>query len=272
VNKTPPQPLHRQPIFAFHYAPGEETVFVVASISDEPGTLALLLKTLSNQVNLIATSSYTLGNDMAVFSGYGRVLSKKTTAASLREHIEKTSKVSTCQVWMSEKGLIVDRYHTGYEGGIGEPYVIFPAKGISETFEGMVRVFGTGGSTLLYRRGLDYAKTRSGLYKKIIGPHPETRVQELAAIVSALGYGGSTATFDPEYSALTLTAKECFECSSGSEEKRTCSFLRGMAAGIFGPLFGVEIVSEEAKCRNLGDAYCEFVLKAKDGLPLVRKS
>jgi predicted hydrocarbon binding protein len=45
-----------------------------------------------------------------------------------------------------------------------------------------------------------------------------------------------------------------------------------MAVGIFGPLFGVELANEEIKCRNKGDDYCEFILKAKDGLPLVRKS
>jgi predicted hydrocarbon binding protein len=264
--------LRRHPIFPFHYAPGEETVFFVATIRDQPGALASLLKSLGEHVNLLATSSYSLENDAAVISGYGKALSKRTTPISLKKVIEGCPMVSSCQVWKSEMGLIVDKYHTGYQGGVGEPYVVFPARGLSDTFEGVVRVFGTGGAVLLYELGLDYAKARSGLYKKMIGPHPESRIEELAAIVGALGYGRSTATFEPDYSALKLSSEECFECSSPSSSGRTCSFLRGMAVGIFGSLFNAELESEETKCRHLGDDFCEFTLKAKDGLPLVRSS
>jgi len=263
-------PLKRHLIFPFHYSEKEKTVFVVASISDKPGALAALLKVLSRRVNLVGTSSYSLGGDEAVFSGFGQVLSKRTTAQSLRSEVLKSAKARSCQVWSSRKGLIIDRYHTGFQGGIGEPYVVFPSRGLSDTFEGIVRVFGTGGSTLLYDLGLDYAKVRAPLYKKMMGAHPEARIDELAAIVTALGYGLSDASFGPDYGFLRLRSIECFECSSPTRLGRRCSFLRGLAAGIFGPLFDVDIVGEEPKCRNAGDDYCEFILKAKDGRPLVR--
>lgn len=271
MKEKPSRPLHRHLIFPFHYAPGEKTVFVVASIPDTPGTLAALLNVLSKRVNLVGTSSYSLGRNVAIFSGYGKVLSKGITAQTLQEEIGKSAKVRSCQVWMSNRGLIVDRFHMGFQTGVGEPYVVFPAKGLSDTFEGIVRTFGTGGETLLYNLGLDYAEARAASYKRMMGLHPESRVDELAAIVTALGYGASTATFEPGYQALRLTSKECFECSSGSVCRRKCSFLRGMAVGIFGPLFDVEMTGEETKCRNAGSDYCEFVLKAKDGQPLVRQ-
>jgi len=270
LEKHPPRPLKRHVIFPFHYDPSQKTVFVAASISDEPGTLAALLTLLSKRVNLIGTSSYTLGQDAASFSCYGSLLSDDTTAQSLQKELMASARVVSCQVWESEEGLIVDRYHTGFQAGVGEPYVVFPNKGLSDTFEGVVRVFGSGGSTLLYDLGLSYAKARAGIYRKIIGPHAESRIDELAFIVTALGYGLSEATFDSNYEALRLTSRECFECSTPSECKRQCNFLRGMAAGIFGPLFGVEVVSQETRCRHLGDDLCEFVIKAKDERPLVR--
>jgi len=230
------------------------------------------LSVLSKRVNLIGISSYSLGKDKAIFSGFGRVISKGTTAKSLRAEVAESAKVRSCRVWESNRGLAVDRFHTGFQGGVGEPYVIFPAKGLSETFEGIVKVFGTGGSTLLYDLGLDYAKSRAGVYKKMMGAHPESRIDELAAIVTALGYGFSQAAFSSDYKTLTLTSKECFECSTPSPSGRRCSFLRGMAAGIFGPLFDTEILSEETNCRHAGSDHCEFVLRASDGGPLVRTS
>jgi len=221
---------------------------------------------------LIGISGYSLGKDKAIFSGFGRILSKETTAKSLRTEITKSAKVRSCRVWRSNRGLVVDRFHTGFQGGVGEPYVVFPAKGLSETFEGIVKVFGTGGSTLLYDLGLDYAKSRAGLYKEMMGPHPESRVDELAAIVTALGYGFSRAAFSSDYRTLTLTSFECFECSTPSGSGRRCSFLRGMAAGIFGPLFDTEVLSEETMCKHAGNDHCEFVLRANDGRPLVQSS
>jgi len=263
-------PVQRHVIFPFHYAPNEKTVYVTASIPDTPGTLAALLKVLSSRVNLIGTSSYSLPRNVAIFAGFGKVLSEAVNAQSLQAEIVKAAGVNHCQVWESNQGLIVDRFHTGFQGGVGEPYLVFPTGGLSDAFEKIVGTFGSGGSTLLYDLGLDYAKGRSGLYKGMMGPHPESRIDELTAIVTALGYGNSTASFDPGYSALRLTSEECFECSTPSETGRTCSFLRGMAVGIFSHLFGLELVCEETMCRHRGDEYCKFVLKAEDGGPLVR--
>ena len=270
LEKRSPSTPKRHVIFPFHYDPSQRTVFVAASISDEPGTLAALLVLLSKRVNLIGTSSYALGGNAATFSCFGKLLSAGTTAATLQAELIASAKVVSCQVWESKEGLIVDRFHTGFEAGVGEPYVVFPNRGLSDTFEGVVRVFGSGGSTLLYDLGLSYAKARAAVYKRVIGSHPESRIDELASIVTALGYGLSAAAFDPNHEALRLTSRECFECSTPSECKRQCSFLRGMAVGIFGPLFGLEVVGEETKCRHLEDDFCEFVIRAKDGRPLVR--
>jgi len=270
MDEIQPPALYRHVIFPFHYDPDEKTVFVVASISDEPGALAALLAVLRKRVNLIGTSSYAMGNNTANFSGYGKLLSAKSSTQFLQKEIMASAKVHNCQVWESRNGLIVDRFHTGFQAGIGEPYVVFPNRGLSNTFEGIVKTFGTGGATLLYDLGFAYAEARSDLYKKMMGPHPETRIDELAAVVTALGYGLSSASFEPGYKALRLTSRECFECSTPSTCQRQCSFLRGMAAGIFGPLFGVDIESEETKCRNLRGDHCEFVIRARDGQPLVR--
>jgi predicted hydrocarbon binding protein len=261
-------PIERKMIFPFYYAPGERMVHVVARIADEPGTLASLLGALGKVVNLVGTSSYSIGKDAAIFSGFGKAISASVTAKEIQEKAERVPNVRSCEVWESNQGLLVDRFHMGFQGGVGEPYLMFPIRGLSETFEGIVNQFGSGGETILYNQGLDYAKARAAAYRKMMGPHPENRVDELAALVGALGYGKSEAHFESSGRELILTSRECFECSTPTKNGRTCSFLRGMAAGIFSALFNRELVSEETKCRQRGDELCEFTLTAKDGRPL----
>jgi predicted hydrocarbon binding protein len=237
---------------------------VVAWLSDEPGTLASLLSALKSQVNLVSTSSYSLGENSAIFSGFGQVLSESVTAQALQGMTAELPNVSGCQVWESREGLLVDRFHTGFQAGVGEPYLILPARALSDTFEGIVRTFGSGGLTILYEQGRDYGKSRSTVYKMMMREHPERRLDDLTAIVGALGYGKSTATLEPSGKAMTLTSIECFECSTATRTGRTCMFQLGMAVGLFGALFNKDLVGEETLCRQKGNEHCEFVLKAKN--------
>jgi predicted hydrocarbon binding protein len=243
-------------------------VQVVATLSDEPGTLSALLGFLKTRVNLIGTISYSVGRNKAIFSGFGRVLSRGVTASSLQGEMRKLLGVRTPKVWESREGLLVDRYHVGFQTGIAEAYLIFPARALSRAFERIVRTFGSGGKTIVYEEGLDYAKARSGIYRKMMGPHPERRIDELTAIVSALGYGKSEASFDRSRRTLRLISRECFECSTKTETGRECEFLRGMAVGIFSDLFGRELVCEEERCRQRGDKMCVFALRTTSNRPL----
>ena len=266
--KTALEPLNRKLIFPFLYSPGERMVHVVATLTDEPGALASLLSALSSKVNLIGTSSYSKGGNRAIFSGFGRILSVNESAQSIRDSTSNLPNVHDCKVWDSKDGLLVDRFHTGFWAGVGEPYLMFPNKGLSETFEAVVRALGSGGEFMLYTQGMDYANVRGPLYKKLMGPHPEARLDELAALVGALGYGKSTASIDPSDMELKLTSQECFECSTPTLCKRTCSFLRGMAVGVFSSIFDKELVGAETRCRQRGHEECVFILTPKDQRPL----
>jgi len=266
--KVTHEALNRKRIFPFHYAPGVRMVHVVATIADEPGALASLLGDLSGKVNLIGTSTYSTDDNKAIFSGFGRVLSETESAQTIQVSASNSARVFDCNVWDSVDGLLVDRFHTGFFAGVGEPYLIFPNRGLSETFEGVVKALGSGGEFILYTQGLNYAKTRGPLYKKIMGNHPETRIDELTALVGALGYGRSTASTDASGMSIRLTSQECFECSTPTHSNRTCSFLRGMAVGIFGCIFDKELVGTETKCRQKGHEECVFILTPKDQRPM----
>jgi predicted hydrocarbon binding protein len=254
--------------YPFHYSPDGKLVHVVAELHDKPGTLALLLNALGGKVNLIGTTSYVTDGGTAVFSGFGRVLSKNDTAQSIQKLVSEYHSVLGCEVWESSDGLIVDRFHTGLQTGLGEHYTMFPTTSLAKAFEEVVRVFGSGGATILYFQGLDFAKARWSQYSLMLGPHPEKRIEEAASILESFGYGSITASSDPYGWTLTLEVRDCFECSVGTENKRRCEFLRGMIVGLFGGMYGKRVACQETKCRLKGDKVCEFIVKAEDGQSL----
>ena len=258
--------------YPFHYSPDGMMVHVVAELSDKPGTLAMLLNALGGKVNLIGTTSYVTDRGTAVFSGFGRVLSKHDNAESIQMLLAKYHSVFACEVWESNDGLIVDRFHTGLETGLGEHYTMFPTSSLAKTFEEVVRVFGTGGSTILYLQGLDNARERLEGYRRILGPHPEKKIDEITSILEAFGYGTMTTSSDSYGWTLKLEVRDCFECSLGTDNKRTCEFLRGMLVGLYGGLFGKTVSCEETRCRLKGDKLCEFMIKANDGTSLSQLS
>ena len=258
-------------IFPYHFSPDKRLVHIVARISDDPGALASVLTLIGSKVNLIGTTSYALKGGTAIFSGFGELLSRSDTGESVREFVTLSRKVMACQVWESKGGLLVDWFHTGVQSSTGEPCIILPTSGLAKTFDEVVRTFGSGGETILYLQGREFAIARFELYRKMLGPHPEKRFDEALHIFEAAGYGSSSVDIRDSGKELHLVTKGCFECSSGSESGRTCAYTRGLAVGSFGEAFGKELTCEEIRCRLKRSNECEFVLRAKDGQPLVQQ-
>jgi predicted hydrocarbon binding protein len=268
LTKAPPNTPQRKVEFPFHYSPDFKTVHIVVRMADDPGVLASLLSDLRAVVNLIGTTSYSLGEGVAVFSGIGRVLSNRQDAASIREQVSKSRSVLDCQVWESENGLLVDRFHFGVQTANGEEYLLVPARTLSSTYEAFVDTFKSGGETVLFYQGLDYAKARMQVYKSISGSDPRTVFKNLVIILKATGWAVAEPIFEPSGEALRFVNTECFECSVRTKNGRRCTFLRGMAVGAAEAVFGREFTGEETRCKQVGDPVCEFVLKPKDGRPV----
>jgi predicted hydrocarbon binding protein len=261
--------LQRKVEFPFHYSPDGRMVHIVVKMADDPGVLASLLGDFRTEVNLIGTSSYSMGDGSAIFSGFGRVLSPSEDAAAIKERLSKSPRVLSCQVSESEQGLLIDRFHFGFQTPNGDEYIMIPARALSSTYEAFVDKFKTGGETILFYQGRDYARARMGYYKTIVGSDPKAIFNKLGGILRSLGWAATEITFDSSGRTLTCVNTECFECSSKTKNGRRCTFLRGMAVGTAEVVFGREFSSEEPRCMQKGDPVCEFVLTPIDGLPLI---
>ena len=57
----------------------------------------------------------------------------------------------------------------------------------------------------------------------------------------------------------------CFECSSGTSVRQSCSFQRGHLVGLISGIFDTPLESAETRCRFRRDPFCEFKLVQKSG-------
>jgi predicted hydrocarbon binding protein len=249
----------RRVVFPYYYSAHKKLFHVVAKIRDAPGALAGVLSLLTTEVNLLGSTSYSIEGDSAMFSCFAEALRKSETPEEIQGLLAMSPWVLESKVSESNDGLLVDSFHTGVQVGTGEPYIMFPTTGMADVFEKLVRTFGSGGETILYELGRNFGYDRFELYRPLLGPEPRTRVDEVAHIFEAMGYGASTITQNPDES-IRMVVDDCFECTTPSGIGRSCAFRRGLAAGSFGALLGREIQCQETKCRSKGAKFCEFVI------------
>jgi len=259
---------HRKKVeLPFYYSREEKLFHLVAEMNDEPGDLASLLAALKSKVTLIGHTGYSVGGGRAVFSAFGRIVSPSDTPESIQKLVAKLDGVLECEVTPGNKGLLVDSFHHGLQTYDGEPGLLLPTRVLVSTFERMERRFGSGAKIILYEQGRDYAKSRWSLLKAAV-PDANTRMDEVAAIVGAVGWAVVGISYGQGGKTMKLVNKECFECT-GRTRGNGCDFLRGMAVGLAEAVFGREMTGVETRCLLSGGKACEFVVSARDGLPLV---
>ncbi|HEY6283084.1 MAG TPA: hypothetical protein VIW22_04085, partial [Nitrososphaerales archaeon] len=182
-------PRRRKVEYPFHYSPDWRLVHFVGEVQDKPGALAFLLNTLGTKLNMIGTTSYSAGDGTAVFSGFGQVLSKHDTAQSIQNLAVETHSALVCLAWESKEGFLIDKFHTGLQNGLGEPYIMVPTASLAKVFEEVIGTFGSGGKTIIYMQGNDFAKSGWRLFSLLLGPNAEKRTDEIFSIFESFGIG-----------------------------------------------------------------------------------
>jgi len=230
--------------------------------------MARMLSILATRVDFIGTTSYSKGNNRAIFSAIARLISGYDSAQSIQELMLLPEGVIWSKVTEGHEGLLVDRFHVGLQTGNSEPLLMMPVSAISSMLQEVTQRFGSGGEMILYNQGKAYSLARFAAIKRGLGPNPETRLEEIAAMTCAAGWAIVKAKLEPGGNAIEFNNFECFECSTSKSRRSSCSFLRGMAAGLVEALFRKEVTSEETKCKGRGDEACTFIVKPRDGSPL----
>jgi predicted hydrocarbon binding protein len=247
--------------FAYHFSPKERAYQITVRIRDIPGALSSVLDSLRDHVNLVASVSYSLGDGKAIWSGFALALSKNESEADLKKLVAGSNIVEESDVSASEDGLLVDSFHSGLEVEPEEDFVLFPAKGLSHTYDHLGEILGSGGDTILYEEGYAVGRVNSRYFISLMGLDlARQKLTQLAVLYASLGWGRAEIKMRSSGAAFDVKFSDCFECSAKRTVRQSCSFMRGHLAGFLSTIFESDLESTETHCRFRGDPLCEFSL------------
>ena len=243
------------------YSPKKKVFQIVVKLMDTPGSLGAVLSLLGGRVNLVGTTSHALDDGTAIMSAFAETISPSETAEKLSALIKSSHVAMDNQVTESSEGLLVDTFHTGVENSHGIPMVLISREGVAHMFDGLNKIFGSGGEFLLYREGFFVGESNAARTAGVLGPGlAKKKVGDLMYLFSARGWGQAKWKGDAESKEQIVTVEDCFECSSGEGIKTGCGFMRGYLDGWAKSILGREVKCVETRCRFKGDDACEFTL------------
>ncbi len=245
----------------YYYAPRKKLFQIIVKLMDTPGSLGAVLTLLGGRVNLLGTMTYSLADGTAIMSAFAEAISVSETPQKLQKLIASSHVALENEVTESKEGLLVDTFHTGIESSMKTPMVLISKDGLAHMFEGLVRIFGSGGDVLLYNEGYFVGEANAVRTVSFLGPTIATkRIDELLYLFSVRGWGQARWADGADSDPPVFRLDDCFECSADEGVKKACSFMRGYLDGWGKVMLGREVKSTEVKCRFNGDEACEFVM------------
>ena len=255
----------KQQSLGFYFFPKMKGFHIVVRLKDVPGALASVLLLLRDHVNIVNSANYSLGDGNAIWSDFGKSLSKTETGRRLEKQIKRLPAVLECEVKESDHGLLVDSFHSGIEVAPGRPGIVFPIIGLARVYDRIVQTFGSGGETILFEEGLELGKSTGQYLNERLGHgRLDWRFKALLGIYRTYGWGIASLEVEKPRAGFRVRVSDCFECSGMGKDRKACGFVRGHLTGTVSALSGNEFKGEETKCRLRGDSFCEFLLSRKE--------
>ena len=255
----------RKQSLGFYFYPGMKGFHIVAKLKDVPGALHSVLGLLHDRVNFANSTTYSLEDGTAIWSGFGTSLSEGETEEKLKKSIEQSTFVLECEVKGSDHGLLIDSFHSGLDVAPGRPGVVFSIVGITRIYDRLVQTYGSGGETILFDEGSALGESMGQYLNERLGQDDlDWKVKALLGTYRAFGWGSASLEVEEPSARFRVTVRDDFECTEMGKVRKECAFLRGHLASAISTLSGREFGGEETKCRFRGDPLCEFLISRRD--------
>jgi|SRR5579863_4262026 len=246
--------------FPFQYSPGKKLFHIVVKMSDAPGSYSAILNLLGSKVNLIGTTTYTLSDGTAIFSGFSESLDDTQTASGLKKVIMSSKAAKDAEVGEGHDGLLVDTFHIGLEVG-GDPFMLFRREGLSHMFDHVVKILGSGGEALLFEEGKDLGRRNAHRMHDLIGKkRARDEAEYLSSYIGAQGWGRVTPAEGELKAGSNIQLEDCFECTGDMMYRKGCNFMRGYFTGSIEETYDMEVDVKETQCVSKGAKACEFTV------------
>jgi len=235
---------------------------IAVEIEDVPGSLNSVLELVSGQIDLKNTMSFSHEGGLASWRAFASAIDPSTSAESVRLRILRSPFVKSVEVTEGRDGLVVNRTSSGPSLGPGEPLMVMSVGGMNSVFGQVVKVFGTGGESILYGQGHSLGQANGRYLKEFLGNGlVKHKLDDLAGLYSSFGWGVVEVFYDGHGSDVTGRVHDCFECASTEAVETRCNFFLGHFKGIASALLGVELAGSETRCKRRGNEFCEFELR-----------
>jgi predicted hydrocarbon binding protein len=252
---------------ALLYSPKVRGFHIIIELKDVPGAFSSVLELLERYVDLTSTVSYATDRGTAVWSIFGKAISKSVTEEALRRVISCYPFVEDSEVVGSEGGLVFDRFHSGTQLGPGLPLVSISIRGLVRMFDRLTEDFGSGGEAILFEEGHAHGQATGDYLRGMFGAQlVKKRIRQFISFYGALGWGRASLSIGKQGKVVSVRVEDCFEASERKSPRHGCNFTRGHLVGLVSSYLRTELTGEETKCRLRGDPYCEFVLEEKSRL------
>jgi len=251
----------RKESLGLYFSPKVKSFHIIAKIKDVPGALSSVLDLLGGHVNLVNSVSYSLQGGGAIWSGFGESLSKAETKEKLKRAIERLPLVIECDVKESDHGLLIDTFHSGLEVVPKRPAVVFPLVGISQIYDHLAVILGSGCDTILYEEGSALGKSSGRYLNNMLGEgRTDWKVKALLGTYGTIGWGAADIKVEKPQARYRIALQDCMECAGLGKDRTGCHLLRGTLSSAVSTLSGDEFKCEETRCRLRGDPHCEYLL------------
>lgn len=151
-----------------------------------------------------------------------------------------------------------------FPGGRG---ILLPQAGMTAMFADLVKLFGTGGESILFRAGEAMGREGAGdLAKLFSGDEVTTGAAQFTKLYAALGWGRlQVIGAEPGRTWYTLRLSDGFESAGVKSARPNCHFTRGLIAGSSERILGRAVDCKEMECAAAGSSDCIFVVGPKEG-------
>ena len=249
---------------------GGKTIYLVAVKSKNvPGALGDIATRIGKAgLNILTASDCSLpeAEDSAV-SFFLEPREGEHSEEEVRKAVATSPFVTDVNVRTSSSKLMVDDLGFPVMYFPSGRAVIFPQRGIVAMFRDVIRMFGTGGESILFRAGYSVGTQGTNDLAKAVGDEDlQAHTESFTSLFSALGWGRLEMVGGAEdLSSIRLRLEDGFESDGVKSSKPACHFTRGMVAGSAERIFGESVTCEEAMCEAAGDPYCEFTVSRRIG-------
>ena len=241
----------------------KRSVFLVSlKTKNVPGALGDVATRLGNaKVNILSTSNYALPDRAdSLVSFFAEAEDTKMREGDLDKVVKSSPYVLDSRVRMSDSGFMVDDFAfplVYFPSGRG---VLFPQSGITAMFEDLVKLFGSGGESILFRAGYAVGREGSDQLAKFFGEDKMVAdANSFTALYGALGWGKLVVEdINFESGETLLRLMDGFESLGVRSTKPNCHFTRGLVTGSTERLLGKALTTEEQECASMGASFCRF--------------